>query len=227
MLTDYKMPEMNGLELTKAVHDFDKGDTSVIMLTGYNWDIIEEEAKMDGVDAILAKPLFSDVLLREVHHVLSKKDGIEYEEETAAEQETGSAEGILAGRRVLMAEDVEQNAEILADLLELEEVEAEHAANGEEALKMFSEHEAGYYDAILMDVRMPVMDGLAATKAIRALDRPDAKTIPIIAMTANVFDEDVDRSLQAGMNAHLSKPIEPERLYETMAKLIEAERVGE
>lgn len=85
---------------------------------------------------------------------------------------------------------------------------------------MFSEKETGYYDVILMDVRMPVMDGVTATKTIRELDRPDAKTIPIIAMTANVFDEDVERSLQAGMNAHLSKPVEPERLYETMARLI-------
>ena len=85
---------------------------------------------------------------------------------------------------------------------------------------MFSESEAGYYDCILMDVRMPIMDGLTATRTIRALERPDAKTIPIIAMTANVFDEDVERSLQAGMNAHLSKPIEPEKMYETMARLI-------
>ena len=127
---------------------------------------------------------------------------------------------MLAGCRVLMAEDVEQNAEILADLLDLEDIESEHAENGEIAVRMFSEHPAGYYDAILMDVRMPVMDGLLATKQIRAMEREDAKTIPIIAMTANVFDEDEERSMQAGMNVHLSKPIEPERLYETMTKLI-------
>ena len=108
----------------------------------------------------------------------------------------------------------------MAAALELEDVESEHAQNGEIAVRMFSESPAGYYDAVLMDVRMPVMDGLSATRAIRALDRPDAKTVPIIAMTANVFDEDVKRSLQAGMDAHLSKPIEPERMYETMAKLI-------
>lgn len=85
---------------------------------------------------------------------------------------------------------------------------------------MFSEHPAGYYDAILVDIRMPVMDGLNATRAIRALDRPDAKSIPIIAMTANAFDEDVKQSLQAGMNAHLSKPVEPEHLYETLGQMI-------
>ena len=221
LLTDYKMPEMNGLELTRAVHAFDRGETAVLMLTGYSWDSIEEEAWTDGVDAILAKPLFSDVLLREIHRVLSAKNGLLPEEENGTEQEVSRVEEILKGCRVLIAEDVEQNAEILADLLELEEIESEHVVNGEEAVKMFSEHEAGYYDVILMDVRMPVMDGLTATKTIRALDRPDAKTIPIIAMTANVFDEDVERSLQAGMNAHLSKPIEPEQMYETMAKLIE------
>ena len=120
-------------------------------------------------------------------------------------------ENHLAGCRVLMAEDVEQNAEILADLLEIEGVEVGRAENGEVAVRMFSEKEKGYYDAILMDVRMPVMNGLTATGEIRKLDRDDARTIPIIAMTANVFEEDVESSLQAGMNAHLSKPIEPDR----------------
>ena len=218
LMADYKMPEMDGLELTRRVHAFDRSETAVIMLTGYNRDAIEAEAKMDGVDGILAKPLFSDVLLREIHNVLSKKNGVKTEAPDM-EEERPAGEN-LAGKRVLMAEDVDQNAEILADLLELEDVESEHAVNGEEAVRMFSEHEAGYYDLILMDVRMPVMDGLSATRTIRGMKRPDAKTIPIIAMTANVFDEDVERSLQAGMNAHLSKPIEPERLYETMSKLI-------
>jgi len=138
----------------------------------------------------------------------------------AEEEETSSEEIALAGRRILMAEDVDQNAEILEDLLSLEDIEAERAANGRLAVEMFSSHPAGYYDAILMDVRMPVMDGLDATRAIRALSHPDAKAIPIIAMTANVFDEDVQRSLEAGMNAHLAKPIEPELMYRTMAKLI-------
>ncbi|MBO7661758.1 MAG: amino acid permease [Clostridia bacterium] len=127
---------------------------------------------------------------------------------------------VLAGRRILMAEDVDQNAEILADLLALEDLEAEHASNGEAAVRLFSEKPEGYYDAILMDVRMPVMDGLTAARTIRALPRPDAATIPIIAMTANVFDEDVQRSLAAGMNAHLAKPIEPELLYAALAEWI-------
>ena len=119
-----------------------------------------------------------------------------------------------------MAEDVDQNAEILADILELEDILSDRASNGEEAVQMFSKSEEGYYSAILMDVRMPVMDGLDATREIRKSDHPEATTIPIIAMTANVFDEDVERSIEAGMNAHLSKPVEPDELYETMARLI-------
>ena len=139
----------------------------------------------------------------------------------AAAADTGGEDSLsLEGRRVLMAEDVDQNAEILADLLELEEILSERAENGEEALRMFEDSEEGYYDLILMDVRMPVMDGLSATRVIRALSRPDAKTIPIVAMTANVFDEDVEQSLKAGMNAHLAKPVEPDKLYETMGRLI-------
>ena len=149
---------------------------------------------------------------------LGRSDRKESKADAAAEEK--AKEFVLAGRRVLMAEDVEQNAEILADLLELEEVEADRAENGEIAVRMFSGKPAGTYDAILMDVRMPVMDGLIAARTIRALDRPDAGTIPIIAMTANVFDEDVQRSMEAGMNAHLAKPIEPELLYSTLAEWI-------
>ena len=220
ILADYKMPGMNGLELIRGVRAFDQGEAAVIVLTGYNWDIIEDDARAVGVDSIMAKPLFSENLVREIHSVLARRGELEPIAPRTEDEAEPAAQTVLAGRRVLMAEDVEQNAEILADLLDLEEIETEHAANGEIAVRMFSEHPAGYYDAILMDVRMPVMDGLTATRTIRALDHPDAGTIPIIAMTANVFDEDVERSLQAGMNAHLSKPIEPDKLYETIGKLI-------
>ena len=218
LLTDYKMPSMNGLQLTESLRGFDGGETAVIILTGYNWDIIEDDAKRSRVDSILSKPLFSDSLQRTIYTVLAKRAGEDVSAITQPADEETKRD--LAGRRVLMAEDVAQNAEILQDLLELEEIETEQAVNGQVAVQMFSEKPAGYYDAILMDVRMPIMDGLTATRTIRAMDRPDAKTIPIIAMTANVFDEDVQRSMEAGMNAHLSKPIEPERLYDTIQKLI-------
>ncbi|MBQ7646715.1 MAG: response regulator, partial [Clostridia bacterium] len=126
----------------------------------------------------------------------------------------------LAGRRVLIAEDIDTNAEILADILDLEDIVSERAENGEKAVSMFKSKPAGYYDAILMDVRMPVMDGLTAAQTIRALDKEDAKTVPIIAMTANVFEEDVALTAKAGINAHHAKPIEPDKIYAKLAELI-------
>ena len=126
----------------------------------------------------------------------------------------------LKGKRILIAEDVDINAEIMEQLIAMREAKTDRAQNGKLAVEMFEKSNFGYYDAILMDVRMPEMDGLEATVRIRALERPDAKTIPIIAMTANAFDEDVQRSLQVGMNAHLSKPVEPELLYRTLEEFI-------
>ncbi len=142
------------------------------------------------------------------------------EQQESVQPASGRSEDILKGRRILLAEDIEVNAEIMMMVLSMREMEVEHALNGRIATEMFAEHKAGYYDAVLMDMRMPEMDGLEATRTIRAMDRGDAKTIPIIALTANAFDEDVQRSMQAGLNAHLSKPVEPEVLFETLEKLI-------
>ena len=220
LMTDYRMPGMTGLELTRAIREFDGGKTSVILLTGYNWDDLQDEVEALGIVGVMSKPLFTDNVMRQLHTILLNTGDIQ-PVEAEAEPEAAAAEDevSLEGLRVLMAEDIDLNAEILTDLLDMEGVEAERAENGQIAVDMFLDHEVGYYNAILMDVRMPVMDGLEATAAIRALERPDAQQIPIIAMTANAFDEDVQRSLQAGMNAHLSKPIEPERLYETLHRL--------
>ena len=138
-----------------------------------------------------------------------------------APKETASSQDIsLAGRRVLIVEDVDENAEIAADLLELEEVESERAENGQAALDMFRDSSPGYYDAVLMDLRMPVMDGLESARCIRAMSRPDARTIPIIALTANAFETDVQHSLEAGMNAHLVKPVDADLLYATLKEWI-------
>ena len=112
------------------------------------------------------------------------------------------------------------NAEIMKEILKMNGMETDIAENGRIAVEMFESHEPGYYAAILMDMRMPEMTGLEATAAIRALGRQDAQRIPIIALTANAFDEDVQRSLQAGMNAHLSKPVEPEQLFKTLQELV-------
>ena len=126
----------------------------------------------------------------------------------------------LKDRRILLAEDIVINAEIMKELIRSKEAQIDHGENGKIVLDMFEKSSPGYYDAILMDVRMPEMDGLEATAAIRALDRADAKIVPIIALTANAFDEDVQRSLQVGMNAHLSKPVEPDHLFQILEELI-------
>ncbi len=131
--------------------------------------------------------------------------------------EEPSAENVsLEGKRILIVEDIPENAEIVMDLLELEDAVTEHAENGQIALDLFKASAPDYYDAVLMDLRMPVMDGFEATRRIRALDRPDADTVPIIALTANAFERDVKASLEAGMNVHLSKPADADELYRTL-----------
>ena len=211
VLLDWKMPEMNGVEVAKEIRKRYDKETTVIILTSFNWDEILEEAIHCGVDSFLAKPLFASNVLDEFERIARKNNMSLFKERDRAD---------LKGRNILMAEDVLINAEIMKQVILFREAEIDHAENGKIVLKMFEKSSIGHYDAILMDVRMPEMDGLEATTAIRALDRPDAKTIPIIALTANAFDEDVQRSLQVGMNAHLSKPVEPERLYQTLEELI-------
>ena len=193
-----------------------------ILLTDYDWKDVREEAVKAGVDAVLHKPLFADTLTQCVQDTMSRRENAAAKAPERTAEEDAPASAGLEGSRVLMAEDMDVNAEILMVLLEMRQIRSERAENGQLAVEMFSKHPAGYYDAILMDIRMPVMDGLEATRTIRSMERPDAKSIPVIAMTANAFEEDVQQSLQAGMNAHLSKPVEPERLYETLDRLIKA-----
>ena len=211
ILMDWKMPVMDGVETTRRIRSIVGPDTPIIILTSYSWEDIEEEAREAGVDTFAAKPLFAGTVMDEFREVFKKKNA-KLMSETVD----------LKGRRVLLAEDVMVNAEIMMMVLSMREMDVEHAENGRVAVEMFSSHEEGYYDAILMDMRMPEMDGLEATRRIRELDRNDAKTIPIIALTANAFDEDVQRSMQAGLDAHLSKPVEPELLFETLENLIKA-----
>ena len=136
------------------------------------------------------------------------------------EEEAPAGRASLAGAHVLIVEDQEMNAEILTDLLEMEEVTSEWAENGQKAVEMFGQSEEGHFDAVLMDMRMPVMDGLTATQEIRKLKRGDAKRVPIIALTVNAFEEDVKQCLQAGMNAHLAKPVDIELLKQTLERLL-------
>jgi len=211
LLIDLRMPEESGIDVTRKIRDIIGNESAIIILTSYNWDDVIEEAMAAGVDRFMAKPLFASNVVKEFHQALEQKNLAEPEKQLAE----------LEGRKILMAEDMPVNAEIMIMVLSMRGMEVEHAPNGQEAVNAFAASPPGYYDAVLMDIRMPIMDGLKATETIRALDRPDAKKVPIIAMTANAFDEDVQRSLQAGMNAHLSKPVEPEHLFQTLAELIE------
>ena len=131
----------------------------------------------------------------------------------------------FTGKRILLVEDNAINTEVAVMLLENKGFKVETADNGLRALEMYSKSEKGYYDAILMDIRMPLMDGLTAASNIRHLSNADAKSIPIIAMTANAFDDDIEKSKAAGMNAHLAKPIEPDRLYQTLYDFISGKEV--
>ena len=209
ILVDWKMPEMDGVETTRQIRAIVGPNTPIIILTSYDWQEVEEEARAAGVDTFAAKPLFAGTVMDEFREAFKKKNA-----------KLASETADLKGRRILLAEDVMVNAEIMMMVLSMREMLVEHAENGRIAVDMYCSHEAGYYDAILMDMRMPEMDGLEATKAIRASGRADSGTIPIIALTANAFDEDVQRSMQAGLDAHLSKPVEPENLFQTLESLI-------
>ena len=209
ILVDWKMPDMDGVETTRRIRSIVGHESAVVILTSYNWDDIADEAKGAGVDSFVPKPLFAGTVLDEFRVAFRRKN-----------EALLRSKADLKGRCVLLAEDMVVNAEIMVMVLSMREIEVDVAENGRIAVEMFAAQPAGYYDAILMDMRMPEMDGLEATRTIRAMDRPDAAKIPIIALTANAFDEDVQKSMQAGLNAHLSKPVEPEALFDTLENLI-------
>ncbi|MBK6088480.1 PAS domain-containing hybrid sensor histidine kinase/response regulator [Ruminococcus difficilis] len=211
VLVDWRMPYRGGADVTREIRRRYSNETRVIALTAYDSVDVMDEAIAAGVDGFIPKSEFPVVVSREIERVMhlpvkAAKSRVE-----------------LAGRRILLAEDLPINAEIIKELLSIKGMATDHAENGQIALRLFSDSEPHYYDAVLMDVRMPVMDGLETAAAIRALPREDAKSVPIIALTANAFDEDVQRSLQAGMNAHLSKPVEPDQLHHTLMELIDAD----
>ena len=211
LLLDWNMPGMNGRETAAEVMKLYSGETTVVALTAYNWEDIEKEAHSVNVEDYLQKPLFSldvsnkleDIALRNHMNVFKVKN-----------------QAKLVGRRILLAEDVQSNADILMEIFEIENINVDHADNGKEAVELFDKSTEGIYAAILMDIRMPVMDGLDAAKAIRSMDRKDAKRIPIIVLTGNTFDEDIQLSIQAGMNAYLTKPVETDQLLRVLGELI-------
>lgn len=212
ILLDGRMEEMDGIELTRQIRQVLGDHSSVIFLTDYNWLDIKEKAVAAGVDGFLPKPLFASKLLEELEAARRRRE----KEGT----DSGKSRDQLAGARILLAEDVFLNAEIMIQILAMEDITVEHYENGKLAVEAFEDSPQGYFDAVLMDIRMPVMNGLDAAREIRGLDHPDAERVPIIAMTANAFDKDVQLSMDAGMDAHLTKPVEPDRLFRTLGELL-------
>jgi len=213
ILVDWKMPEMDGIETTRQIRRIVGPDVTIIIISAYDWEAIEAEAKAAGANLLITKPLFRTTLVSafqkaKEHSIDIKPEDYNYD---------------FTGKRVLVAEDNQLNSEIAKGLLESRHFKVEVAPNGLKATEMFVQAPAHYYDAILMDIRMPLVDGLQATTNIRHWDKEDALTVPIVAMTANAFDEDVEKSKAAGMNAHLSKPIEPQILFSTLHRLIYTE----
>lgn len=210
-IIDWLMPDMNGIEVVRRVRDEIGDEIPIIILTAYDWYDIEKEAREAGVTAFCSKPLF----ISELYDVLRKT-----EESDSESIETKAAAEPLRGRRVLLVDDVELNREIGTAVLEEVGVVVETAEDGRAAVDMVAESEAGYYDIVLMDVMMPVMDGYQATQEIRRLKDSRLADIPIIAMTANAFDEDRQAVIRAGMNDHLAKPFKMEELFEILMKYL-------
>ncbi len=208
---DWLLPDMNGVEVTRRIRKELGEEVPVILLTAYDWLDIEEEAKEAGVTAFCSKPLFLSELRSCLHSI------VDTEEETAdgAQKHAGRRTG-----RILLAEDNELNQEIATAILEDAGFETEVAGNGRIAVDMLKKAGPGYYQLVLMDVRMPVMDGYGATREIRSLEDPALASVPILAMTANAFEEDRQEALASGMNGHLSKPIDVEMLFDTLDKIL-------
>ncbi|MCI9443072.1 MAG: response regulator, partial [Ruminococcus sp.] len=199
-IIDWQMPETSGIETTRKIRASVGEEAPIIILTAYDWTDIEEEAKEAGVTAFCAKPLFMSDLKSAL---LVANNLVEKEEEEAAWMQAD-----FDGKRILLVEDNELNREIAEEILEETGFVVETAPDGTDAVDMMKKAEENYYDAILMDVQMPIMDGYEATRTIRAMQRKDVKDLPIIAMTANAMDEDKEAALKNGMSAHIAKPID-------------------
>ncbi len=212
-IIDWQMPETSGVETARGIRGVTGEDTPIIILTAYDWSDIEEDARKAGVTAFCAKPLF----LSDLRSALLSTNSPDGEEE-----ETKGAWTLadFSGRRVLLVEDIELNREIAEVILTEAGFEVESAPDGTDAVAMVQKSEEGYYDAILMDVQMPTMDGYEATRIIRAMNRGDVETMPIIAMTANALEEDKEAAIKNGMNAHIPKPLDMDVLISVLGQFL-------
>lgn len=211
VLIDWKMPGMDGIETIREIRKRVGKEIPVFIISAYDWNDIEDEDIVSEIEGFISKPLFKSTLYqRLVQYVEGNKTDLEQQE---------GHEIDFTGKKILLAEDIEMNYEVANEILTSVGFEIEWAMNGKECVKKFEESEQGFYDVILMDIRMPVMNGYEATKAIRDLDRAD-KNLPIIAMTADAFSDDIQRCLECGMNAHTAKPLNIKELLRLLEKFL-------
>lgn len=217
VFVDWKMPDMDGVATTARIRELVGDDMPLIIISAYDWSDIEEEALAAGANGFVAKPLFKSRLIS-LFDRLSNGGGAASEGQASLDQ---LAEDVnLSGKRALLVEDNDMNAEIAFDILGMTGLELERAVNGEEGVNAFRSKEPGYFDCVLMDIQMPIMNGYEAAKAIRAMDREDAKTIPIFAMTADAFNDDKREAIASGMNDHFAKPLEFSAVFATLKKYL-------
>ena len=212
-IIDWMLPDMNGVEVTRRIRKETGGNVPVIVLTAYDWADIEEEAKEAGVTAFCSKPLFFSELRSCLYSIVNTDEEEELEQEDTKQPEFRTG-------RILLAEDNELNQEIAEAILGDAGFEVEIAENGQIAVDMLNKVEPGYYQLVLMDVQMPVMNGYEATREVRSLDNPEIANIPILAMTANAFEEDKQAALRCRMNGHIAKPIDIDNLFGTLRQIL-------
>ena len=210
---DWCMPELDGIETARRMRRYVGPDVLIIIISAYDWSGIEEQAKAAGVNAFIAKPFFASNLYNMLLTV-SRKPELGFS--AVGNKETYD----FGGKKVLLVEDNELNMEIASELLKFVNLQVEHAENGKVAVDIFRNSKEKEYALIFMDIQMPLMNGYDAARCIRSSEHPAAGTIPIIAMTANAFNDDVQAAFDAGMNGHLAKPIDVEVLYKTIARYI-------
>ena len=213
-IVDWSMPELSGIETVREIRRIVGADSPIILMSAYDWSDIEQEARKAGVTGFISKPLFAS----DLHNTLERSLGKATEKLPSEEQKLPSDDS-FKGKRILLAEDNELNREIAAEILKEAGFLVDCAEDGKQACDMLSQSKAGYYHLILMDIQMPVMDGYAATRAIRSMADPALANIPIIAMTANAFEEDREQAMAAGMNGHLPKPIDLEKMMALLRDL--------
>lgn len=213
IIVDWKMPGLNGMETVRRIRREIRPEVPVIMVTAYDWPEIEKDAREAGVTAFLSKPLYRS----KITYLLCELSRKELPEKI---QDMDSCLPDYTGKRILLVEDNDLNREIARELIADTGIQTKEACDGQEAVRMVSEAPEGYYDLILMDIQMPVMNGYEATKRIRGLNRADTQKLPIIAMTANAFEEDVRAAKRAGMDAHFSKPIDMDQFHKMLKQFL-------